>query len=295
MRVFVTGATGFVGTAIVQELLKAGHDVLGLARSEAAAASLAAAGAGVQRGDLEDLDSLRSGAAASDGVIHAGFIHEFWRFKEVCEIDRVAIQTMGSVLAGSDRPLIITSGTGFITPGRVATEEDAPFATSALMPRIASEEAAASVAELGVHVSVVRLPVVHGDGDHGFIPLVIGITREKVVSAYIGDGLNRWPSVHLLDAAPLYRLALEKGEVGARYHCVGEEGITFRDIAEVIGKKLDVPVASISPEEAADHFGMFAMFAYGDGPASSKLTQERLGWSPVQTTVLNDLEYGTYF
>jgi len=296
MRVFVTGATGFVGSAIVQELIGAGHQVVGLARSEAAAKSLIAAGAEVHRGDLEDLDSLRSGAAASDGVIHTGFIHDFARFKEVCETDRVAIETMGAMLAGSDRPFIVTSGTALVSPGRLATEEIIPAAGSASHPRVASEEAADAVAALGVRVSVVRLsPSVHGDGDHGFVPMLIGIAREKGVSAYVGGGLNRWTAVHRLDAAHLYRLALENATGGTRFHGVAEEGIAFKDIAEAIGKQLNIPIVSIAPEDAAGHFGWFAGFASFDCPASSKLTQERLGWQPAQLSLLADLEKGSYF
>jgi nucleoside-diphosphate-sugar epimerase len=294
MRVFLTGATGFVGSAIVPEMIGAGHTVVGLARSDEAAKALVAAGAEVHRGDLQDLDSLRSGAAGADGVIHAGFVHDFSRFKEVCEIDRLAIEAIGAELAGSDRPFVVTSGTALVSPGRLATEEDAPPADSPL-PRV-SEQTGGSFAALGVRVSAIRLsPSVHGDGDHGFVPILINLAREKGVSAYVGDGLNRWNAVHRLDAASLFRLALEKGAAGARYHGVAEEGIAFRDIAEAIGRGLNIPVVAKSPEEAADHFGWFAAFAGIDCPASSKLTQEWLGWHPVQRSLLTDLEVGTYF
>jgi nucleoside-diphosphate-sugar epimerase len=265
-------------------------------RSDAAAKSLASAGAMVHPGDLEDLDSLRSGAAASDGVIHTGFIHDFSRFKAVCEIDRHAIEALSSALHGSDRPLIVTSGTGLVSPGRLATEEDAGTLTSNDFPRAATEEAARSVAAQEVRVSVVRLsPSVHGDGDHGFIPTLINIAREKGVSAYIGDGSNRWNAVHRLDAAHLFRLALEKASAGTRFHGVGEEEIVFRDIAEVIGRRLNIPVVTKSPEEAADHFGWFAHFAGLDCPASSKLTQERLGWQPSQPGLIFDLKHSAYY
>src|SRR5579863_780678 len=268
MRVFVTGATGFIGTAILQELLGAGHQVLGLARSEVAAKSLKAAGAQVHRGDIEDLESLRSGAAMSDGVIHTAFIHDFSKFQENCEIDRRAIQALGDALSGSNRPLVITSGTGMgnTAPGQPASEDN--FNAHHPNPRSASELAGLSVAERGVNVSVVRLPQVHDRHKQGLVTYSITLAREKGVSAYIGDGLNRWPAVHRLDAAPVYRLALEKGITGARYHAVAEEGVTAREIAEAIGRGLKIPVVSKSPEETAGHFGWLAMFAGMDMPAS---------------------------
>ncbi len=293
MRVFVTGATGFIGTAVVQELIDAGHQVLGLARSDAGARSLIAAGAGVHRGSLEDLESLRSGAAAADGVIHTAFIHDFSNYGPAAEADKRAIETLGDALAGSDRPFVVTSGSLLAQrQGPLATEEDA---SNPNFPR-KSEEVALGLAARGVRASVLRLaPSVHGIGDHGFVPRLIGIAREKGVSAFIGDGLNRWPAVHRLDAAHLYRLILEKGSIGARYHGVADEGVPSRKIAEAIGRGLNVPVVSKSTEEAADHFGWIARFFATDGPASSTLTQERMGWQPVQPGLIADLNAAHYF
>jgi nucleoside-diphosphate-sugar epimerase len=293
MKVFVTGATGFIGSAIVPELINAGHQVLGLARSDAGANFLAAAGAQVLRGDLQDLESLRSGAANSDGVIHCAFIHDWSRFQENCEIDRRAIETLGDVLEGSDRPLLVTSGLALIAKTRLATEDDAPAPTSASYPR-ASEATAVSLMARGVNVSVVRLPQVHDTVKQGLITYAIEVARQKGVSAYLGDGSSRWAAAHVLDTARLYRLALEKHESGARYHAVAEEGVLLRDIAEAIGRGLKVPVVAMSPEEAAAHFGWLGRFAGLNLTASSALTQERLGWHPTGPGLIADLEQMRY-
>lgn len=294
MRVFLTGATGFVGSAIVKELQGAGHSVLGLARSDNGAASLAAMGVEPHRGDLEDLESLRRGAQATDAVIHTGFIHDFSRFKENCEIDRRAIETLGGVLAGSDRPLIVTSGTALVASPKLATEDMPPPAVSH-NPRV-SEQAAMKAAEGGTRISIVRLaPSVHGEGDHGFVPLLIKLAREKGVAAYIGDGQNRWPAVHRLDAARLYRLVLEKGIANSRYHGAAEEGVSFREIAEVIGHRLGLPVVSKSGQDAVDHFGWFTHFAGIDNPTSNDWTRRELGWEPTQPGLIADMDGPGYF
>lgn len=296
MRVFATGASGFIGSAVVPELIRAGHQVVGLARSDASAEALIAAGAEVHRGALDDLDSLRAGAAASDGVIHLAYIHDFSRYEAAARTDLRAIEALGEALEGSGRPLVIASGTLGVAPGRVATERDASGAGPAGGPRAAAAEVALSLADRGVRPSVVRLsPSVHGEGDHGFVPALIGIARDKGVSGYIGDGAQRWTAVHRLDAAVLFRLALEQAPAGSVLHGVADEGVPVGDIAEVIGRHLDLPVASVSPEDAGEHFGWMGSFLGLDAPASSVLTRELLGWSPEGPGLIPDLEEGHYF
>ncbi|MCB1485929.1 MAG: SDR family oxidoreductase [Bauldia sp.] len=292
MRVFLTGATGFIGSAIVGELVAAGHQVLGLARSDDKAAALAAAGAEVHRGSLEDLDGLRAGAAQAEGIIHTAFNHDFSRFAESCEDDRHVIAALSAEFAGSDRPLVVTSGVGAMkaAAGHLATEDD-PHPSAAEFPRGASEEAMAAAIAAGANVSVVRLPQVHDTHKAGLVSPVIDVARDKGVSAYIGEGRNRWAAAHALDAARVYRLALERAEKGAHYHAVGEEGVPLRTIAEAIGRRFDLPVVSLQAEEAASHFGAFlGAFAQRDAPASSALTQQRLGWRPTGPSLVTDLE-----
>lgn len=292
MRVFVTGAAGFIGSAIVQELISAGYQVIGLARSDANVKALIAAGAEAHRGDLEDLESLRTGAAIADGVIHCAFIHDFTKYVANCETDRRAIEALGDALKGSGRPLVVTAGTMGLAPGRLASEEDAP---SPSFPRV-SEQAAASLAERGVRASVVRLPPsVHDLTRAGLVTSMIALAREKGISAYVGDGLNRWPAVHRLDAAHLFKLALEGGTAGARYQGVAEEGVPLREIAEVIGRRLNVPVVAKSPEEADAYFGWLGFFAGVDCPASSGLTQKSLGWRPTEPGLIADLDQPLHF
>jgi nucleoside-diphosphate-sugar epimerase len=301
MHVFVTGASGWIGCAVVPELIDAGHQVTGLARSDASAAALTAAGAKVHRGTIDDLDGLRAAAAASDGVIHLAFKHDLafsGDFQGAAEADRAAIQTIGDTLAGTDRPFLIASGTLGLAPGRVATERDGADApmTGGPAVRLANAQLTLSFADRGVRSSVVRLsPTVHGEGDNGFMAVLVGIARDKGVSAYIGDGSNRWPAVHRTDAAHLYRLALENAPAGSVLHAVADEGVPIRAVAEVIGRQLDVPVVSISADDAAEHFTWLSGFIGADSPASSTLTRELLGWQPAQPGLIDDLDKGHYF
>ena len=294
MRIFLTGATGFIGTALIPELIDAGHQVLGLTRSEEGAQKLAAAGVEPHRGSLEDLDSLRSGAIKSEGVIHCAFDHNMTNFVANCEKDKRAIETLGDALVGSDRPLVITSGTGMgnSVPGQPASEDYLDL--NHPNPRKGSEQAGAAVTQRGVNVSVVRLPQVHDPVKQGLITYAINIAREKGVVAYVGDGLNRWPAAHLSDVARLYKLVIEKHEPGSRYNAVAEEGVSARDIAEVIGRGMNLPVVSLTPDEVTAHFGWFGMFASMDMPASSALTQQRLNWHPTGPGLIADLEQMKY-
>jgi nucleoside-diphosphate-sugar epimerase len=290
MRVFVTGASGFVGSAIVQELIRNGHQVTGLARTDQAVEQLIAAGAAVHRGNLDDVESLKNGTANCDAVIHTAFNHDFSKFKANCEADRQVIIALGEALAGTDRPLVITSGVGLLNYGREVSENDTPPPADQA-PRAASEEAADTVAKMGGNVYIVRLPpTVHDRGDHGFVPMLIGMAKEKGESAYLDQGMNQWPAVHRLDAAAIYRLIIEKQPAQKVIHAVAERGIAFKQIAEAIGTGLQIPVTSKSKQDAAVHFTWFAHFAAMDCPATSKLTQESLGWQPGQIGLLQDLQ-----
>jgi nucleoside-diphosphate-sugar epimerase len=293
MRVFVTGATGFIGSAIVGELLAAGHEVLGLVRSDASADTLARLGVGAHRGELSDTDSLVAGARACEGVIHTAFIHDFSQFDANVEIDRRAVAALAGALEGSGKPLVITSGTALLAPGHTGTEQDAPRPGA---PRAASEAIVLAAAGRGVRGSIVRLPPsVHGAGDHGFVPALIGIARRTGVAAFVGDGANRWPAVHRLDAARLFWLALEQAAPGARLHGAAEDGIPMRAIAEAIGAGLGVPVRSLTEDEAATHFDWMARFVAIDNPTSSALTRSSLGWNPREPELLTDMRDSGYF
>ena len=293
MRIFVTGASGFVGQAVVRELLDYGHQVLGLARSDASAAALTAAGADPHRGDLTDIDSLLAGAAAADGVIHLAFIHDFSKFQENIETDNAAVKALIAALEGSDKPFIGTSGTLMLAPGRLSTERDAVGSHGGGVSRGDTERAVTGAQ--GVRGGVVRLsPSVHDVGDHGFIPMLIGMAQAKGYAAYVGDGANRWSAVHRADAGTLYRLAIEQARPGATWHGVGEQGIAMRDIATVIGDGLGLPVRSITAEEAPAYFGWMAGFAGSDNPASNAVTRETLGWEPTGIGLLDDMR-ANYF
>jgi nucleoside-diphosphate-sugar epimerase len=299
MRVFVTGASGWVGSAVVPELIEAGHEVTGLARSDASADALTAAGARVRRGSLDDIDSLRAGATDADGVIHLAFKHDFGDFAAAGAADLNAVQAMGDVLAGSGRPLVITSGTlmlAMIAPWRPGTEDIVAGPELAAAPRVGSELAVLAMPDRGVRTSIVRLsPTVHGDGDRGFVPRLIDIARDKGVAAYVGDGANRWPAVHRLDAARLFRLALEKAPAGSVLHAAGDPGIPFMEIADAIAGQLGIPATSISADEADGHFGFLGAFVQLDNPTSTELTRQRAGWQPTHPGLIADLEEGHYF
>jgi nucleoside-diphosphate-sugar epimerase len=292
MRVFVTGASGWVGSAVTAELIAAGHQVVGLARSDASAEAVAAAGAEVRRGDITDLDSLRAGAEGADGIIHTAFIHDFNAHDDAAAVDFAAVQLFGDLLEGSDRPLVIASG----ILGAVSVETDRPDPATSWSPRRLTEQTLLEFADRGIRSSAVRLaPTVHGDGDHGFIAALIGIDREKGSSGYIGDGSNTWPAVHRLDAAHLFCLALETAPAGSALHAVDDEGVPLRDIAEVVGRHLDLPVVSVAPEDAVDHFGWLGRFLGIDSHASSAITRDLLGWKPTHPGLIEDLELGHYF
>jgi len=294
MRVFVTGASGWIGSAVVQELLNSGHQVLGLARSDTAAAAVAALGAEVHRGSLDDPDTLRAGTAASEGVVHLGYNHDFSRIEQAAQTDQQAISTIGATLQGTDRPLVIASGVLGLAPGRTATELDMP--DPSLHPRIASAQAALSLATQGVRSCIVRFaPTVHGPGDHGFMATLVGIARDKGFSGYIDDGTNHWPAVHRLDAGNLVSRAVDDAPAGSVLHAVAEEGVTTRAIAEAIGRGLDVPVVSVPAEQASDHFGWLARFFGTDSRASNELTRELLDWEPTHSRLIADLQDGHYF
>jgi nucleoside-diphosphate-sugar epimerase len=296
MRVFVTGASGWIGAAVVAELIEAGHEVAGLARSDASAAAVQEAGAEVIRGSLDDLDTLTAAATAADGVIHTAYVHDFSQMEAAAVTDRRVITTLGAALEGSDRPLVVTTGTGVLQPGRPVREDDRHDPSTPGHPRRENETVALELADRGVRVSVVRpAPSVHGEGDHGFVARLVDIARERGASGYVADGANRWAAVHRLDTARLYRMALEQGPAGSVYHAVGEEGVATRDIADVIARHLNLPLVSVDPGDAAEHFGWLGAFFSWDAPASNALTRERLGWEPTHQGLLADLDEGFYF